>query len=220
MFKKINWLVHFIELLVVIIGITIAFQLNVLKENSKNNKKEKTYLKSLQDDLDVDIEKLDTLIQLNEQKIHYFNRLISMCFQPDQRNDSLFFFVSMNYYSVPFQSQSISYSSLSNSGNLDLIADYGLRTQIVSLYEQKYEALQLYDKVLMNYSESYYNKYGIENIRHTSYNKVDTGFLSDYVFHNLIFSLRGIMSQKVGFEKEVLQSAKDLRRTIEEKTSE
>lgn len=44
---KINWKNHFIELLVVIIGISIAFSLNNWKESSKDKKPEKRYLQNL-----------------------------------------------------------------------------------------------------------------------------------------------------------------------------
>ena len=43
---KIDWKSKLIDLLIVIIGITIAFQLNNLNESNKSKAKEKDYLKS------------------------------------------------------------------------------------------------------------------------------------------------------------------------------
>ena len=43
---NIDWKSKFIDLLIVIIGITIAFQLNNLNDSNKSKAKEKDYLKS------------------------------------------------------------------------------------------------------------------------------------------------------------------------------
>lgn len=57
------------EILLVVIGILIALQINTMNENHKKEQKVITYLKQFTNDLTYDIETLTTLINTNEIKI-------------------------------------------------------------------------------------------------------------------------------------------------------
>ncbi len=73
--QKINWLNHFIELVVVVIGITLAFMLNNWREAYVNHRMEEKYLNSFMDDLNFDRVQLDSLIFYNETKLKDINRI-------------------------------------------------------------------------------------------------------------------------------------------------
>ncbi len=60
--NKIDWRNHFIELMVVFIGITSAFTLNSWQETRKNAGLEQTYISSLAKDIKSDIAQLEWLI--------------------------------------------------------------------------------------------------------------------------------------------------------------
>lgn len=52
--SKIKWYNHFIELIIVIIGISVAFWLNNLSNNYKENSLKQNYLSNIYDDLQKD----------------------------------------------------------------------------------------------------------------------------------------------------------------------
>lgn len=73
---KIPWLNHFIELVVVFIGITAAFALNSWWENHKQAQAERMYLNDFSQDLLSDAESLQTIIPSNEAKLSRVGRFL------------------------------------------------------------------------------------------------------------------------------------------------
>ena len=67
--KKINWQYALGEVIIVSIGITIAFALNNWKEARNNQKIKQQYLSSLKTDIQKEIKQLESLQQLFRQKI-------------------------------------------------------------------------------------------------------------------------------------------------------
>jgi hypothetical protein len=133
------------EILLVVIGILIALQINTWNENRKLDQQEKSYLNRLiqENKSDVltfaaEIERLEK----NNEKIANF----SNAFKDSDSSDSLLVHSAsefMIYGSLyPRFNPSIStYEDLSSTGNLGIIKDTGLRDQIVTHY-QSYQAVE------------------------------------------------------------------------------
>jgi hypothetical protein len=75
---KIEWKNHFVELVVVFVGITLAFILNNWRESYKDKNLEKKYLASFYSDISTDINSLDSLISSKENTLRDTYRLISL----------------------------------------------------------------------------------------------------------------------------------------------
>ncbi|WP_194775307.1 DUF6090 family protein [Pararhodonellum marinum] len=133
------------EILLVVIGILIALQINTWNENRKLDQQEKSYLNRLirENKSDVltfaaEIERLEK----NNEKIANF----SNAFKDSDSSDSLLVHSAsefMIYGSLyPRFNPSVStYEDLSSTGNLGIIKDTGLRDQIVTHY-QSYQAVE------------------------------------------------------------------------------
>lgn len=71
--KQINWWQYIVELIVVIIGISIAFSLENWREHQKEHQITKEYLESLKVDLMLDSLSFKQLIgRINNTKPQYF----------------------------------------------------------------------------------------------------------------------------------------------------
>src|SRR5690606_4479698 len=75
--KKINWRYAFGVILIVIIGISIAFSINKCAENSKNEFNKKQYLSNIKNDVIEDRDSLQENAIALEQKINTDDEILS-----------------------------------------------------------------------------------------------------------------------------------------------
>ena len=126
------------EIILVVIGILIALQINNWNENRKDRAVELKILKSIKNDLEQDIVNINDMIFFDKRCIANNKDLIEILDDKSstyhERMDSLFGMI--NRYGV-FYSQKIGYESLKSRG-LELIQSDSLKADIVSLYDNHY----------------------------------------------------------------------------------
>lgn len=213
--KKINWLDHITNLLVVILGISIAFYLEGYRAEKDNQAQERRYLESLVTDLNADIEALDTLIQVNDMIIKATNSLSSATNESGYddhsklRNDVL-----MIQYNPPLVPQGTIYESMKASGKMDLVNDFELRNKLVELYEQYYRGTSQYDEALDQHLRDFIKPFFIKSIRYTSGTTVEGDFLQSPEFQNIIFSYRYLFEAKNDFYREVRKQVEEVKELV------
>tara|TARA_B110000211_G_C13838572_1_gene446844 strand:+ start:35 stop:712 length:678 start_codon:yes stop_codon:yes gene_type:complete len=165
--RKTQLISNFIrEIVIVIIGIFIAFQLNNYSENRKTKNKEIKSLKRLMSDLETEKKILE----------HYknnFNRkskkLEDIIYNENNKNlDSLYLYVAEEYIHYNFNTE---YSSLKFSGNLDIISNDSLRYNLVKYYELGYSYYKEISKNHKNFVENDLIEYLNKNV------KIDSSYL-------------------------------------------
>ena len=196
--KKVNWFDHTANLLVVILGITIAFYLESYKEDAKAKKLESQYIESLIQDLEVDKEHLDTLSDINEKMSAALLELSRASTGASFDKDSLAFRLLIIQYNPPFEPQRTTYQSL-GSGRMDLISDFVLRNSIVELYEQYYRGVRQYDDAIDQNLRDFYKPYYMKKVVFTSPSTVKEDFLFNAEFQNIIYAYRFLFLAKKDF---------------------
>lgn len=146
--KKINWLDHLIGLLVVIFGITIAFYLNNWNEGRQTKRQEQKILNSLLTELGEDSINLQHLIDTTLYMEKKSSMLIKV-FEDSNAvsKDSLFFYLLPLYSYFKFSPRNVTYNSMIFSGKLDIISDFELSKDIISLYNSKYDEVATVDEL-------------------------------------------------------------------------
>lgn len=142
-----------LDLSIVILGVTIAFQLNNLKQRNDQNSLERFYLESLLSDLEKDLQAYENI--LNDLKAD--RRLAdSALLKLNQRkyvSDSLGV-VLVNVMSLnTFKPNNSTYSTLLSSNGLNTISDRDIRNYIsehYNLYNPIYRFESVYTEVLLN----------------------------------------------------------------------
>lgn len=145
------------EILLVVIGILIALQINNWNENRKERTVELKILKSIKNDLEQDIVNLNATISLDKRFIANNKALIeiledaSSTFQ--EKMDTLF--GTINRYAV-FYPQKTGYESLKSTG-LEVLQSDSLKGDIVTLYDFHYgyvnETLEIKKQFYLNSNE-------------------------------------------------------------------
>ena len=126
------------EIILVVVGILIALQINNWNEQSKESKLELEILIGLSNDLANNNVKIASMISRDSLIISGNQHLLTLLKDNDsQYNDSLeFSFGNINRYDVFFP-QSMAYESLKSKG-FHTIKNDSLRTNIIELYDETY----------------------------------------------------------------------------------
>lgn len=167
--RKSNLKEYFIEFIIVILGISIAFWLSNLGEDRKERKLEAQYIIDLTADLSKDLLYLKASIQSNDLKIKELGRAIEF-FQGKES--------SLTYDSIPifggligsynyFKPNENTYTSLQQSGDFKVLRDSEFKKALIQLY-RSYELIEqhhinLSDALDDNYYPEFMSSYDMVN---------------------------------------------------------
>lgn len=201
--QKQKALEYFIEFILVIVGISIAFWLNELAEDAKKEELEKQYLMDLKEDLQEDLELLGYLTLLNQEKAEVLQKALSYYSNPSKTMnlDSLTTYAGVIGNLNLFQPHNFTYVSLKQSGDFKIIKDHDIRKHLVKLYSS-YETVDLEQNNLMralddHYYPEYYKHYAMITGKVTN----EEFFKGPYVSNFLAFSLNQANNILVYFER-------------------
>ena len=131
------------EIVLVVIGILIALQLNNIREEQKDREKELAYLREINLDFKSNKEQLDSIIAYNKVSLHASLRLqeILKSFdakKPEITEENRVFADSIGYYNnlawrnKSFNPKNGTVDALLNSSSFDLITNDTLRRNLIS----------------------------------------------------------------------------------------
>ncbi|MCB0398553.1 MAG: hypothetical protein KDD26_02835 [Winogradskyella sp.] len=186
--KKISY--AFGEILIVIVGISIAFSLNKCAEDNKSKAQKKQYITSLKQDIEQDKAQLEGNINLIKEKIEIVSSLLPKLANPDP---------NINYdirdiYKIAkltdFTPKDFTYQALVNSGDLKLIDNLELKKAIERHYSNYKAILNAYERqeiINKDYLENYF-------IYNTDYDLMSEGkspFKDEKLLKNMMQAIRG-----------------------------
>ncbi len=128
------------EIVLVVIGILIALQINTWNEGRKLQKEELSLLKELKTNLEITLENFEGDIAYNAETISLYNRInhyVEKDLPYHMELDSAF--AALTFWSSPYAT-STAYKSLQNKG-LDIINNKTLKNNIIDFYDVKMESL-------------------------------------------------------------------------------
>ena len=136
------------EILLVVIGILIALQINNWNEERKSSIKESNYLGGLQNDLNEQINSIDKQLEFEQFYISTAQQIIEDFNKKNAFNtDESFYAVISNLVSrKTFIIQDATYTDLVSSGNIGLITDDRFRNEVIKYYQE----LERIDKIIQS----------------------------------------------------------------------
>lgn len=208
--KNIDWTNHFIELIVVFIGITLAFMLNNWRESYKNQQLEKKYLIGFHDDIVHDYTQLDTIINANERKLCRANQVIKILKNGNLQTDSAMVFIGDMVQIHLFFPKVNTYESIKNSGNLNIITDYKLKETLIKYY-QSFEGKKLQEDYYKLYINEYVIPFVYENMDFLNQEIINKKSINNYEFNNLILGYYQLLVQLIDNYKNIYEMNKELK---------
>lgn len=207
--KKINWRYAFGEILIVIIGISIAFSINKCAENSKNEFNKKQYLSNIKNDVIADRDALQENAIALEQKIKTADEIL-----PKLNTDSpdkmmivgkIFSLMDLK----DFTPKDNTYQTLINSGDLQLINDFELKTTIEKHYSYYGIMMKSYMR-LENIQKEYVGNYFIHHTDFDDFKNNRFGFKDEKLLKNIILSMKGSFDLKLKSTHQGVQNCDEL----------
>ena len=149
------------DLLVVILGITIAFGIDSWAEGRKNERVEQKYLRNLQVDLKKDSARLVHLSD-NIDTMQYSLRAVMKLYGNVNKSDSIGYYLTTLGNDIRFSPENYTYEALQQSGDFRLVRSDSLRLELSRLYddykrydEQEEVANQMFMRYIVDFLENY-----------------------------------------------------------------
>jgi len=145
------------EIVLVVIGILIALQINNWNENRKDKALEQRYLKNLVEELKKDSLALNINVVMLERQANTKNPLLDMLREGNEK-DSLKLYFNLQWRPIyPYTPLKSTYEEMTNSSHLNIIKSDELRGSIVKMYNS-YEDLEKDEDFLLEYFKNLVNE--------------------------------------------------------------
>jgi hypothetical protein len=206
------------EIVLVVIGILIALQINNWNETKKLHKRELVLLNELNTNLEINIINLENDIKKQNKSMKSFNYILSLPNSDVPYNDSIPDYLFDIDYAPDVILVSSAFQTLKSSG-LELIQSDSLRMAIVNLYEVDYPSLmqetrRLEDQVWSAVVIPLFQKHlRCENDRWIP-NDYES-WLKDIEFFNMVSFRASLRSSSTSYKKTAADQTKQVITLIE-----
>lgn len=198
---KIDWRSKIIDLLIVIIGITIAFKLNSWNDSFKNNLKVKDYLHSFYDESVGNRTMLVSALEFsksNRNDIDSLKKLLLSKNYDDKRIKSL---TASMMVLANYSPSTTTMQNILASGEFDLLKDNKLQRNLTSTYNA-YKATAKLESLVTDYIDRYVTPFLFENVRFSNFSSINSDFTKHPSFENIVFGYIVLLDQLIaGYEK-------------------
>ena len=144
------------EIVLVVIGILIALQINTWNEQQKNIKKRIDYQRSLMNDINKDIASIDNLLIYIEESIAQHNNFTKRLSQPNASYDTLVKIAKyefLGYFNNIDAFHSATFQTLLSTGDIGLFNEK-TRTQLIDLNNQQQITLVVTKEAIDQYLDA------------------------------------------------------------------
>lgn len=186
-----NYLLYALgEIILVVIGITLAVAINNWNEERHNSQQQKLYLESLVADVEKEIVQLNENIQGVDEKLALIKQVKPFLGTKQSNRDTIVRKVFELARLINFYPENTTYQTLINSGDMKLIDDFKLRKKLENHYASHGKTLQAYERI-EEIHRKYLGDFFIYKINFGEVFKGNTNFLDDPLMSNIITSVEG-----------------------------
>ena len=167
---KSEWYKYVLDIVVVILGILIAFNLDQWRDTRNNKKKEIEILKEFKSALSADLEEMQFNIQLHEYSIQSSRIILKVIKDNLPYDDSLDACFSYTHAFSTFSGRVGPIEQLKNT-NLAVVSNDKLRLDIISMYDEAYPRIRLVElaikrdyEQLRDFDRLYFDAYDLDRV--------------------------------------------------------
>jgi hypothetical protein len=189
------------EIVLVVVGILIALQINNWNEDRKDKKLEQNYLSKIHDEFKKNKEQFDVIISIHKQSYESSNWIIENHNQSDIDIDTLRKHLKQFRFSYTYNPSKSSIDAIINSGKLGVIRDDGLSNQLIEwpelikdYQEEEIISRNFLDNIILPFDIKHFSIYTIDsNKRFDDFLNFDKETKNEFL--NIVATKRRILSQ-------------------------
>mgnify|MGYP001028428191 CR=1 FL=1 len=167
---KSEWYKYIIEIIVVMLGILIAFNLEQWRDTRNNKKREIEVLKEFKGALSADLAEMRGNIRMHEYSILSSKIILKVIQDNLLYHDSLDACFAHTHAFTTFSGRVGPIEQLKNT-NLAIVSNDGLRLEIISMYDETYPRIRLVElaikrdyEQLRDFDRLYFDAYDVERV--------------------------------------------------------
>uniref|UniRef100_UPI00351454AC DUF6090 family protein n=1 Tax=Psychroserpens sp. XS_ASV72 TaxID=3241293 RepID=UPI00351454AC len=211
--KKINWQYTLGEILIVIIGITIAFSMNKCSELKTNETLKTQYLSNIKQDIEADKKTLQENANAIGAKIQTLNGFMPLLNTENpekiKRTQELFSVFGLS----SFFPKDITYQTMVNSGDYKLIDDFKIKSAIESHYSSYKSILKDYERLEIIHRE-YLGDYLINHVNYDLMRQGQFAFQDETLLKNILQSIYGALIIKKNATERGIENCNGMLSTL------
>ncbi len=208
-----DWKSKIVDLLIVIIGISIAYNLNTWNESIKRDQEAKNYIENFYQENTNNKVKLSGALEFSSSKREEITKLQNCLFAREFDDKEIKDLTIQMLGSVSFVPSTTTMENIIASGEFKFIKNNELRKEIISTYNS-YSTTAKLEGLLSSFVFDYLSPYLYENIRFYNLDSIGTSFIEDPRFENLVFSYLVFLKQKVRNYENTLEKIIELDKAL------
>ena len=193
---KMDWKSKFMDLLIVIIGITIAFKLNAWNQTIETKSKVEDYIENFKSESLSNQEDLRTAIIFSEKNYKNIDTLKNILLTKNYADSRIHLLSSSMMTMENFTPSMTTMENISASGDFDLIKDIELRKSIINTYNY-YQTSANLEGLLTDYVNEFITPFFFENIRFSDFSSIHSDYTKDSAFENIVFGYEVLLNQLI-----------------------
>ena len=192
------------EIILVVIGILIALQINNWNESNKSQTEENNYIESFYEENKSNKENLLLAIEFNEEKIKGVDSLKQLLLSKEYSNESVIPLCASLMGMSNYDPSTTTMENISASGEFKLVKNIELRKLIITTYKTFKTTTKL-ETILNDYIDKYVSPFFIENVRFIDFSSLKEDFIQDPKFENIVLGYEVLLNQQINGYKDNLE---------------
>lgn len=215
---KIDWTSKLVDLLIVIVGISIAFRLNTWNESNKAKNQIQEYIISFQEESTSNKATLSAALEYSLTIKKDLDSLKILLLARKYNHENI------NNYSTRLMGLSnfipvtTTMDNITASGDFGLIKDAELRKRLIDTYTS-YKSTVKMDDILLDYVDKYLTPYFFKYIRFSNFSEITGDYLQNPEFENIVFGYDVLLIQQINNYSDALDEIHRLINTIDQKNN-
>ncbi len=185
----IDWKSKIVDLLIVIVGITIAFKLNTWNESIKTNLEAKNYIESFYEENLANETNLVSALEFSESSKKDIDTLKQILLSKNYTDNRIKTLTASMMGLANYSPSITTMENIKASGEFELIKEIELRKRLISTYNAYNTTLKL-ENLLSEYVNKYVTPFFFENVRFSDFSSIHSDFIKEPLFENIVLVMK------------------------------